>query len=79
TEATDCPCGEPLQTRAHIIQECPLYEEDREVLRSFDRDLSLQRLLGEPEGIEALAEFIRRSDAFTKTPDRETHPGGSTS
>ncbi|KZS86514.1 hypothetical protein SISNIDRAFT_420803, partial [Sistotremastrum niveocremeum HHB9708] len=74
-----CPCGEHLQTRAHIIQECPLYEEHREILRTYDRDLSLQRLLGESEGIEVLAEFIRLSDAFAKAAGRETHPGGSTS
>jgi len=37
------------------------------VLREISNDISLPEILGTKEGIEALAEFIRKSGAFSKT------------
>ena len=64
---SDCPCGELLQTRHHILAECPIYEEHRHLLREASRGLSLPVLLGTKKGIAALTEFIAASGAFTKT------------
>ncbi|KAI5899232.1 uncharacterized protein SCHCODRAFT_02482788 [Schizophyllum commune H4-8] len=61
------PCGELLQTRQHILAECPQYEEHRYLLRDASRGLSLPVLLGTKKGIAALTEFIAASGAFTKT------------
>lgn len=50
-ESVDCPCGEPFQTREHLIRECPLYEDQRDILREISRDISLPEILGTPKGI----------------------------
>ncbi|KIM68306.1 hypothetical protein SCLCIDRAFT_1017788 [Scleroderma citrinum Foug A] len=34
-----CPCGEPLQSRDHIITACPTYENQRQVLTDASEDL----------------------------------------
>ena len=70
-EDPGCPCGFSPQTRAHIIQDCPLYDDHRHILRDVARDLSLRTILCTQRGISALAEFIRRSGAFTKTGDQD--------
>ncbi|KAG6805073.1 hypothetical protein H0H92_004994, partial [Tricholoma furcatifolium] len=69
TESTACPCGERFQTREHILTECELYEEHREILREVDNDLDIGLLLGTEDGIKALlvAKFLALSGAFTKT------------
>lgn len=64
---TDCICGEPLQTREHILRECPEYEAHRNILRKFSRDISIPEILGTKDGIYALAEFLEESGAFTRT------------
>lgn len=65
-KATDCPCGEQLQTREHILRDCPQYEDHRHILRAVSRDVSLPEILGSEDGITALAEFIESSGAFTR-------------
>ncbi|KAG6805287.1 hypothetical protein H0H92_015972, partial [Tricholoma furcatifolium] len=67
TESTACPCGERIQTREHILAECELYEEHREILKEVDNDLDPGLLLGTEDGIKALAKFLALSGAFTKT------------
>ena len=74
SESVDCKCGEPYQTREHLLCECPQYEDQRHVLREASRDLSLPEILGTKDGIAALAKFLEASGAFTKTgkPRRDT-------
>ncbi|KIJ59323.1 hypothetical protein HYDPIDRAFT_65936, partial [Hydnomerulius pinastri MD-312] len=62
------PCGEPLQTREHMLIECPLHDEHRDTLREASQDLVTSDLIGTKEGVEALASFIRCSGAFRKRP-----------
>ena len=66
-ESSDCPCGEPLQTREHIIRDCTRYEAHHDVLRKVSATLSLPEILGTRKGLEALAAFLEKSGAFTKT------------
>ncbi|KIM58713.1 hypothetical protein SCLCIDRAFT_1218404 [Scleroderma citrinum Foug A] len=37
TEDRACPCGDPLQSRDHIITACPTYENQRQVSRTPQR------------------------------------------
>ncbi|KAG6889956.1 hypothetical protein C0992_003436 [Termitomyces sp. T32_za158] len=62
-----CICGIRFQTREHVIQTCPEYEEHRHILREVDEQLELRILLGTKEGLEATAKFLAKSSAFTKT------------
>jgi hypothetical protein len=66
SENVDCPCGYPLQTRLHLIAECPKYEPYRDTLREVSQDIALPEILGTKEGILALAKFLTKSGAFTK-------------
>ncbi|KAJ3735324.1 hypothetical protein DFJ43DRAFT_983626, partial [Lentinula guzmanii] len=66
-ENVDCPCREPLQTREHILRECPRYEDHRHILKKASQDICLADILGTKEGVEALSEFVEISGAFTKT------------
>ncbi|KAF5377839.1 hypothetical protein D9615_006682 [Tricholomella constricta] len=67
TEPTECPCGEAIQTREHIITTCPIYDDHRHILTEDYPELDLKDILGTKNGIEALAKFIKQSGAFTKT------------
>ncbi|KAF8526604.1 hypothetical protein BU17DRAFT_40386, partial [Hysterangium stoloniferum] len=61
------PCStEDIQSRLHIISECPLHEEHRHTLHTASQDISLPIILSTHKGLEALAEFIAASDAFQK-------------
>jgi hypothetical protein len=67
SESTSCPCGtEPIQTRDHILAECPLFEPYRHHLRSASRALDTPFILGTTTGLEALSRFISASQAFAK-------------
>ena len=68
TETVECPCGEPCQTRNHILLECEQYERFRHLLGQCDEDRALDTLLGTDKGIARLAEFIEVTDAFAKVP-----------
>ena len=67
TESTRCQCGEGLQTREHVLRECPLYNEHRPYLRKVSEDISLPEILGTRDGISALTTFLEKSGAFTKS------------
>ncbi|KAJ3832175.1 hypothetical protein F5878DRAFT_548524, partial [Lentinula raphanica] len=67
TKNVDCPCGEELQTREHILRECPIYDDFRYILEKVSPDVCLMDVLGTTEGIDALAEFIEMSGAFTRS------------
>ncbi|KAJ7181309.1 hypothetical protein C8R43DRAFT_869511, partial [Mycena crocata] len=51
----------------HLLRECPQYEDQRKILRKVSPDVSVPEILGTKEGIVALAEFLEKSGAFTKT------------
>ncbi|EAU90359.2 hypothetical protein CC1G_09041 [Coprinopsis cinerea okayama7 len=68
TQPHHCPCGEAAtETREHIIIHCKRYEDWRWILREVSQDVALPDILGTKQGIEALAEFLDRSGAFTRT------------
>ena len=76
-DPTHCPCNnEILETRNHIIRECPRYTRECNILSKASQALALSEILGTTHGIEALAEFIAKSNAFTRTggPPPETTP-----
>jgi ribonuclease HI len=66
SESAECPCGEPLQTRRHILRDCPLYDTHRPILREISPTFDLSIILGTQDGIDALSLFIHHSGAFTK-------------
>jgi hypothetical protein len=68
-EPAGCPCGAELQTREHILSECPRYANWRHLLLEQSNTLSMTAILGTENGIKALATFIARSGAFTKVGD----------
>ncbi len=73
SEDTSCPCGERLQTRAHVLRDCPRYVEHRHILRDAVPDLGLADIFGTKEGIGALGKFLASTDAFQKAmPSAET-------
>ncbi|EIW83489.1 hypothetical protein CONPUDRAFT_32911, partial [Coniophora puteana RWD-64-598 SS2] len=67
SEQTACPCGAPIQSRQHIICECPRYATAHRHLCKPNEDVSLTDVLGTKEGLQALALFLRDSDAFKKS------------
>jgi ribonuclease HI len=67
-DPTSCPCDiDLLETRTHIIRDCPRYNRHRRILVNASHSLYLPTLLGSKEGISALAEFIIKSGAFSRT------------
>ena len=56
-----------LQTREHIVFECQMHEEYGDVVDEGTPDHQLATLFGTKTGIDALAEFVRKSKAFQKT------------
>ena len=67
SESPECPCGEaPIQTRDHILIDCPLYDGARSHLRRASRSLCIPTLLGTYKGLKAVARFLTSSNAFSK-------------
>ena len=63
-----CPCDNLTpESRAHVIQECPRYTQHRDILENASKHLFLPTILGSKKGISALAEFIQKSSAFSRT------------
>ncbi|KAF8829680.1 hypothetical protein HHX47_DHR2000357, partial [Lentinula edodes] len=73
-ENVNCPCGEELQTREHILRACPKYRDHRYILQKASDDICLKDILGTSKGIEALTEFLDESGAFTRTGGRRPTP-----
>ena len=77
TEDRTCPCGDPLQSRDHILTACPTYENQRQALKDASEDLVTSDILGTKEGIEVLVQFLRATNAFKKhrppTPPKYPH------
>ena len=66
-ENVACPCGEPLQTREHILRFCPLYRSVRHFLRKASAAIDLRIILGTMKGREALVAFLASTAAFKKS------------
>ena len=66
-EPTNCPCGAGLQTREHIVFECRSHEEYGNIIDKGAPDHQLATLFGTKTGIDALAEFVKKSKVFQKT------------
>ena len=60
-----CQCGEPTQTRDHILLECPMFIDERHLLGEGE-DCQTRHLLGTTKGIGRLANFLEATAAFTK-------------
>jgi ribonuclease HI len=71
-EPTSCPCGAELQTREHIVFECQTHREYDNIINEGAPDHQLATLFGTKRGIDALAEFVKKSKAFQKTRPTET-------
>ena len=59
-----CTCGQALQTRDHMLVDCPEFEGQRHHLRNASPSLHIPTLLGTREGISATSKFIAHSGAF---------------
>ncbi|KAJ7761780.1 hypothetical protein B0H16DRAFT_1236194, partial [Mycena metata] len=63
-------CGDPSESRAHYLLQCPVYEPFRQPLHDAARraghfgSLHLYVLLNEPKVIKALAGFIEATRRF---------------
>jgi ribonuclease HI len=85
-EPMSCPCGEPIQTRKHVLADCKLYNAQRHTLHKACPSLSLATILSTRKGLNTLTHFLKDSDAFKKaraelqlqmpsgTDDRESSP-----
>ena len=70
-----CPCDNTiLESRNHILSECPRYTQHRKILKKASRHLSLPVILGTKKGISALSEFILKSGAFSRTGNLPNKP-----
>lgn len=56
-----------MESRNHILRDCPRYDQHHNVLYKASRSLALSELLGTNEGIDALSEFLTKSGAFSRT------------
>jgi hypothetical protein len=77
TETPACPCGEPIQTRAHVLADCELHNASRHILHSACPNLSIALLLSTRKGLKALARFLKDSDVLRKArsdPPSQTAP-----
>ncbi|KAF8581097.1 hypothetical protein K439DRAFT_1355149, partial [Ramaria rubella] len=70
---TGYPCGVTLQTQAHILQECPRYDEHRHILEDAVPNGHIADILGTPNGITALASFLQRVHQGWKSAQRSGH------
>jgi ribonuclease HI len=69
----NCPCGEELQTRDHIIRDCTKFARKHDMLIRLSRDIFLLEILGTEEGIKALSTFLKDTSAF-KAAGRQAAP-----
>lgn len=68
-EASDveCWCGAVVQSRLHLLVDCPKYQTHRHILRKASPELDIRFLLGTAPGLAAVARFAGLSGAFTIT------------
>ena len=78
SEDVSCPCGASVQTRDHILRDCPRYDAHRHLIRAQARTtVDTHALMSTKEGIIALSKFIAASGAFTKTGEPPPHNAAS--
>jgi hypothetical protein len=65
-EPHECPCGVELQSRTHILFECPLHDDARHLLFEATPDGQINSILGTEKGIKGLVAFLKASNAFRK-------------
>ncbi|SRR5258708_1682183 len=65
SEDPTCGCGYAIQTRHHILRDCPRYINQRPLLGS-GRNANLERLIGTEAGIKRLTKFITHTKAIDK-------------
>ena len=58
--------GAGLRTREHIVFECRTHEDYGGIIDEGAPDHQLATLFGTKTGIDALAEFVRKTKAFQK-------------
>jgi ribonuclease HI len=63
-EEISCPCGATIQTRMHILSECPLYDEHRHLLHDENQNIIPTDIFGTKKGIERFTEFLSKTNAF---------------
>jgi ribonuclease HI len=66
SEPSSCPCGEPLQTRDHILKDCEMYDAPRLTIHKACPSLSTALIFNTRKGIHALVHFLKNSDTFKK-------------
>jgi len=59
-----CPCGEPY---THVLRDCCLYRDHRYILEEISPFIYPPDILGTHEGIQAVAKFLLKSNAFTRS------------
>jgi ribonuclease HI len=64
---TACNADHILNSRNHILLYCSKYEQHRHILRKISPNLSIQTLLRTNKGLMAVAKFIEKSGAFTRS------------
>ena len=70
TEDAKCGCGTLSQMRKHILLDCPKYADARRTtLSHVAPSPTVNDIIGTQDGICALAKFIAKTGAFTKTGD----------
>jgi len=62
-----CSCGEPYQTRTYILCDCCLYRDHRYILEKISLFIYPSDILGTHKGIQALTEFLLKSNAFIRS------------
>ncbi|PCH34699.1 hypothetical protein WOLCODRAFT_106417, partial [Wolfiporia cocos MD-104 SS10] len=68
-EPSTCPCDHrTLQTRDHILRDCPLHTHARHHLTRVSPTITLHIILSTPKGLHALQHFLEHSTAFLKNP-----------
>jgi hypothetical protein len=73
SEKIDCECGEELQTRQHVLRDCPLFEAERFRLRKVIPSVDERKIVHSKAGRAALLDFLSNTRAFLK-PHRDVPP-----
>jgi hypothetical protein len=68
TEDPECPCGKGIQTHHHILTACTLYTDQCALLGATREEASITVLVGMADSIMWLADFIKETGTFAKSP-----------